>query len=105
MENESSATSERERFVDEIVAAYLDAVAAGATPNRQDLLKKHPDLVAELTAFFADDDAVRALAQTPTLEPSDSGVGATLAFGWEGAPSRPLGTLHYFGDYELLEEI
>jgi serine/threonine protein kinase len=64
-----------------IIAAYLQAVDAGQEPDRQELLRQHPDLAAELAAFFADRDAFDRLAP-------------------------PVGThVRYFGDYDLLEEI
>jgi serine/threonine protein kinase len=85
--------------VDAIIAAYIEAVEAGQAPDRQELLVRHPDLAAELAAFFADHDKVRHLAEPlradaepPTLPP--------------GETVHPPGTvLRYFGDYELLEEI
>jgi len=114
-----TGSSERDRQVDEIIAAYLEAVAAGAAPDRQELLAKHPELAGELTAFFADHDAVRELArpgpagkpavgeQTVAHEgPAPTGEGeATLAPGEQRPAATPLGTVRYFGDYELLEEL
>src|SRR5262245_31071061 len=67
----------------EVIAAYLQAVDAGETPDRDALLARHPDLANELRAFFADHDSVRQLAGPPP-------VGARV---------------RYFGDYELLEEV
>src|SRR5262245_7513964 len=67
----------------EVIAAYLQAVDAGETPDRDALLTRHPDLAADLRAFFADHDSVRQLAGPP-----------------------PVGTrVRYFGDYELLDEV
>jgi hypothetical protein len=52
-----------ESRLDEILAAYWQAVEAGMTPDRQALLARHPDFTAELTAFFADLDRVEQVAQ------------------------------------------
>jgi WD40 repeat protein len=83
----------------EILADYLKAVDAGQTPERQRLLDDNPDLADSLRAFFADHERMKQAAaplpptEAPTLAPSEvSGV-------------APLGTVRYFGDYELLEEI
>src|SRR5262245_59899934 len=67
----------------EVIAAYLQAVDAGAAPDRAALLARHPALADDLRAFFADHDSVRHLAGPP-----------------------PVGTtVRYFGDYELLGEV
>jgi serine/threonine-protein kinase len=91
--------------LNEIIAAYLQAVDTGREPDRQELLRRYPDLAAELEAFFADRDAFDRLAphgprtqlagpaDTPTVAPSESHV---LAPGVK---------VRYFGDYELLAEI
>jgi WD40 repeat protein len=84
---------------DEILAAYLQAVHAGQVPDRQQLLDDNPDLAESLRAFFADHDRMKQAAAP--LPPT---VGPTLAPG-EASAVAPLGTVRYFGDYELLEEI
>src|SRR5271169_3825025 len=114
MTDEANDISTRGTRVNEILAAYLQAVDAGQAPSRQELLARHPDLAAELQAFFADHDELDQLAgpvqsapaSTPLpkgLNTSQAGAGAgdpTLAPG-ETAPAA--GTrLRYFGDYELL---
>jgi WD40 repeat protein len=84
----------------EILAAYLQTVDAGQAPDRQALLDRHPDLADALQTFFADHDRMKQAAapppatELPTLAP-------------EPAPTAvsPLGTVRYFGDYELLEEL
>ncbi len=70
-----------------LIAEYLGAVETGQTPDREELIRRHPDLADRLRAFFADHDSmVRAAA------PVRAAAGAP--------PSIP-----YTGDYELLEEI
>src|SRR3954470_7919506 len=94
--------TEREQRLNEVVAAFIVSDEAGQPPDRRELLARHPDLVADLQAFFADHDRMRQAIQpfrpvdpagVPTLAPDKTGAGVTL------------GTVRYFGDYELLEEI
>jgi serine/threonine protein kinase/outer membrane protein assembly factor BamB len=98
-------SSARERRLHEIMAAYLQAVEAGETPDRQELLGRHPDLADELAAFFTDHDKVRLLAEPGRSEAGPaSPEGPTLAPGSGTAPAAP-DKVRYFGDYELLEEV
>src|SRR5262245_11705140 len=90
----------REERVNAILAAYLDAAAAGQAPDQAELLARHPDLAAELTSFLADHDQVRQLA-----EPLRPPAVPTLASGEPPPADLALGTVRYFGDYELLKEI
>src|SRR5438093_843073 len=80
--------SDRERRLEEVLAAYLQAVEAGTPPDPAVLLAQHPDLAAELAVFLSNRGRIDGLA-----EPLRSPAGPLLA----GARN--------FGDYELLEEI
>jgi Protein kinase domain/WD domain, G-beta repeat len=91
MAQNASDRGSREDRVNAILAAYLDAAAKGQAPDRAELLARHPDLAAELAAFFAEDAQVRQMAEPATLPLSE--------------PQPALATVRYFGDYELLEEI
>jgi serine/threonine protein kinase len=83
-----------------VLADYLHALDAGQSPDRQALLAAYPDLVEALTAFFADHDRMRqAAAPAPASEAS------TMAPREAPGTFPPLGTVRYFGDYELLEEV
>jgi serine/threonine-protein kinase len=93
MDSKNSNLSERERRLDEVVTAYLKAVEAGEHPEPRNWLERYPDLAAELSAFFAGQREVAALACAVTVAP-DQSSGAGI-----------LGKVRYIGDYELLEEI
>lgn len=69
-----------------IIAAYLEGVQAGQEPDRQELIRRHPDLANELAAFFADHDKLRDLARPIQVAepPSRPGVAAAAE-----APTLP----------------
>jgi WD40 repeat protein/tetratricopeptide (TPR) repeat protein len=54
--------SSHEDRVNEVLAAYLDAAAAGKAPTREELLARHPDLADELAAFLKDHHRAQELA-------------------------------------------
>src|SRR5262245_7526043 len=85
----------RDAHLEEVLAAYLEAVDAGWAPPRAELLGRYPDFRDELTAFFANQDEVHT-ATTPFRSGEETvQVPATEA----GEHPRS------FGDYELLEEV
>src|SRR5688572_25509321 len=96
--------SERSRRLNEAIAGYYQALAAGQPPDRASLLARHPDLAEELAAFLDDKDAFERRAGPATLpapaSPPSEGT-TTLA----GAPAPPAAPVRSFGDYELLGEI
>src|SRR5262245_17458837 len=105
--SESQPDGTREQRLREVLQKYLEAVDAGQAPAREELLRAHPDLTADLETYFADQDRIEWLAaplrpapvgseDAPTLPPPES---------VPGAAGVPLGTVRYIGDYELLEEI
>src|SRR5437660_6617218 len=92
MADDTIPTPACEEHVNRVIAAFLDAERQGRPPDRDELLRSHPDLADELAAFFADRDRFRRLAEP--IRP----------LGPEAVP--PVGTrVGYFGDYELLEEV
>jgi eukaryotic-like serine/threonine-protein kinase len=105
MTSESQGSSAREQRLNEVLAEYLRAVQAGQRPDREQLLARHPDLAAELVAFFTDQDAVLPVAQPlRALAPLPPALAPTFAA--EEAPLDPaVGRVRYFGDYEVLAEI
>jgi WD40 repeat protein/tRNA A-37 threonylcarbamoyl transferase component Bud32 len=94
---------EREQRLDEVLTAYLKAVDVGQAPDRQELLARHPDLAAELAAFFADQSKVNRL--TEPLRPGVPVAQVTPPSLDEPASSMPGTPLRSFGDYELLQEL
>jgi WD40 repeat protein/HEAT repeat protein/tRNA A-37 threonylcarbamoyl transferase component Bud32 len=87
-----------EQRLEEILAVYLEAARCGQAPERAELLARHPDLAEELAAFLDDHERLQHLAG-----PAPAGA-PTLDAG-EIVAVPVLGTVRYFGDYELLEEI
>src|SRR5262245_14723980 len=95
---------EHESRVNAILAAYFEAVEAGQPEDPQALLSRHPDLAAELAAFFAEQEQLARLAaplrSMVAVGPSTPGPDRTLPADRDTpAPGSA------FGDYELLEEI
>ena len=98
-----NSVSEREREVNRILADYLESQRQGNAPNRQDLLRRHPDLADELRSFFGDLDYFGRLAG-PVAPPAAERA-TTRLLGEAPGADPGLGTVRYFGDYELAEEI
>ncbi len=87
-----SDPSSREQRLNAILHDYLQAVDAGRAPDKEEILRRHPDLAAELAAFLADQDRMNRLAQQMRTT------------GPVASPDAPP-LVRYVGDYELLEEI
>jgi WD40 repeat protein/serine/threonine protein kinase len=109
MSNAGNDSQAREHRVKQVLTEYYQAVDAGQLPDREELLRRHPDLAVDLQEFFADLERLEQLARpirpgkhldlSPT-EPVTLGAG-------EAPCAEPIaGTkIRYFGDYELVEEI
>src|SRR5262249_28674558 len=82
-----------------VTAHSLPQVEAGAVPDREALLARHPDLADRLRAFLADYD--RLDRQAAELRLSDDSNRTADGSGRPG----DLPTVRYFGDYELLEVV
>src|SRR5262249_36527332 len=97
--------SERDRQVDEAVAAYYEALEAGRPLSPDEFLGRYPDLAEELASFL---DAPPAFAHHAGRAPAPQRANEvpTVAEGEVPPGAVPvLDTVRYFGDYELLEEI
>src|SRR5438874_4723213 len=100
--------SSRELLLQEILAAYLQAVEAGRSPDRNEIRARHPDLAAELETFFADHDRMTNAAAPfrPAAEtPVNLAQVETVAPDGPYRPDVSIDRVRSFGDYELLEEI
>src|SRR5438132_12368347 len=97
----------QEQRVNEVLAAYLQAVETGDRPDPQQWLARYPELAGELASFFADQDQfarlagpLRAVLPPPYPAAATPGTADTVTI---SAPPRP--EIRRFGDYELLEEV
>jgi serine/threonine-protein kinase len=97
MAAENSHADEREQLLDEVLTGYLRAVDAGHSPDRTELLGRHPDLAPDIERFLAAQESfarwtepVRQLHQTPLPD---------------GTPADGSLCLGSFGEYELLGPI
>ena len=100
----SESSSVRDQRVNEILPEYLEAVEKGHPPDRDDFLSRHAEFAAELSAFFANQEQFAQAAGQLGAAPLVAVEAATLGLG-ETQNAASLGTVRYFGDYELLEEI
>ncbi len=115
-------SSDRERRLDEAIAAYLAAEDAGDPPGRDDFLARDPELVDGLRAFFREHDRLGRLA-APWREAAGPLTGTvtapqfTVTAGSQTTidtkasdPARddtlaPGTYIRYLGDYELLKSL
>jgi len=110
--------SSRDDRINKVIADYLEAVEKGEFPDQQALLARNPDLAEELQGFFRDQEQLKRFAAglapaPPAASDATVDLGSRPPTGAETiAPTEPtvgldksLGTVRYFGDYELLEEI
>jgi serine/threonine-protein kinase len=98
-------TDPREDHLDQILAAYLEAVDGGWAPGRRELLARYPGFRSELEEFFASQDQVRGSVASLRGDPgTPSPFAATLSAG-QTAPSEEIPPPQAFGDYDQLEEI
>ena len=109
MSSIESSDPDRERRVDEAIADYLKLKSAGQTPDRAMWLEQLPDLKQELAEFLDDSSRLGAALMDPdqTLDSAPQRAAPRGAFvATESSAAAELShRVHYFGDYELLNEI
>jgi WD40 repeat protein/tRNA A-37 threonylcarbamoyl transferase component Bud32 len=102
-------THDREERLQEVLHDYLQAVDAGQQPDRETLLRAHPEFAAELQAFFNDQDKIALVAQEMEQRAEPQQTSDNLqempTLGADETGAAPGTKLRYFGDYEILEEI
>ena len=59
MSHDDSPSPEIQRRLDEVIAAYLQAIELGVPVDREELLAQHPELAGHLRSFFAAQDQAR----------------------------------------------
>src|SRR3954467_12854962 len=92
----------REQKLESILHAYLQAADAGQQPDREELVRQHPELAGELREFFADQEKMERFAKS--VHKAQAGE-ATIGVDGSSDTENALPRIRYFGDYELLEEI
>jgi serine/threonine protein kinase len=90
---EPAHSSKIDEQLNRIIAEYLGEVDAGRSPDRRALLARHPQLAAELRAFFVNHDQINQVASpSRAAEFAGRAVGDLLAG-------------RFIGNYELLSLI
>lgn len=116
---------ERERWLESVIASFLETESRGEDVDRERLIAEHPALANSLQEFFANHDRMKLAygsdgpsmpmgsgavgGEDPTLAPSGTvGDEPTLDADSQRSRGKIPGSgdcVRYFGDYELLEEI
>ncbi len=76
--------------LDDVIAKYIRAEENGEAPDRDELLSRYSQYASELEEFFVNRERMEQLASPLRSELQ---------------PGPRLGTVRYFGDYELVQEI
>jgi serine/threonine protein kinase len=116
MENSYDPSSAREQRLNEVLAAYFEAVEAGRAVDREQLLKQHPDLAEDLTTFFAEQEGLaglaaplRAIVQVATSAPGAMHPSGNWGHAGASAPPAslpgPLGDDGVLGDFRIVREV
>ncbi len=96
--------SSREQRVNEAIAAYLQAVERGKSPEQEEFIAQYAEIAVELKSFFANQADFQLAGANGVNKPASDRDEPTLTYN-EKNGSSPQEVIHYFGDYELLEEI
>nr|MBC8869725.1 hypothetical protein [Planctomycetota bacterium] len=80
----------------EVIAAYLEAVDAGETPDPKEFIAAHNDVAAELESFFANRDEFDRMAEP--LQPAGGDVpGISIADSFMNEDGRRSRDVRFFG--------
>ncbi len=100
---------DREERLQAALIELLEAAEAGTPPDRQTLMTRFPDLADDLIKFLEDRERLNQLAAPFRLPIAGNPIGTFAddrTLGPNENQPRVLGSsIHYFGDYELLDEI
>ncbi len=108
MAAEPQHLQDREQLLDDVVAAYLDAVENEGRQDAQRWLDRHPELADDLREFFADEDrfgSLMAPLREAVLSSKSLTVGHGSATPRDGTRLNGPLTPASLGEYEILEEI
>jgi WD40 repeat protein/tRNA A-37 threonylcarbamoyl transferase component Bud32 len=106
MNSSSADDPERDTRLDDLIAAFLQAVEDGQTPDRDGWLMQNPELADELRAFFANHDRMAGVGgRLRPLAPVEANLAETPTTAAEKPADAALGTVRNLDDYELLAEI
>ena len=86
--------ADRDQQLEAVIADYIRACESGLSPDRREILERHPEQADELRQFFGQRDRMNQMAEPIR------GFGDALALA-----VGPGQQLNYVGNYELLEEI
>ena len=93
MSDEADSSNSQERRVGALIAAYLEALDRGESPDRDALLRQHPACARELESFFADQDQLRGLvragAQSEVIPAAAPMPSATATLCCNNTPPAP----------------
>src|SRR4051812_2618739 len=82
---------DREGRVGQVLAAYFEDLDAGRAPDREGLLRAHPDLAEDLAAYFARPARLEPLVEPlRPIDPADPPEPATAASAEATVEHRPL---------------
>jgi WD40 repeat protein len=87
----------------EALLEFLRAVDAGQAPDREEFLRRHPDLADQLRSYFADHDGVDQFVRP--LRAGDTPRSEVPTVGFTESATHVHAGGRRFGDYELLEEV
>lgn len=107
MHDLSAIDTARQERLGNALAEYMQSIDRGELPDREDWLRRYPDLADELRTFFEDNDCIGALAgQVSRTTPQYDAPHVSTPFPHREHLAGKIGDVETtLGDFELLEEI